>query len=245
MNTLTCICCNKTNEEHKMISCCICKEYYLHSCADLSASEVRIIKSKKNLSWTCKNCSHIGDSMQDLKALIISLQREVENLKSLKLSAPNNSPFDFEEIIQEITDRNARKNNIIIYGIPENTSADRNEKILHDTQQVTEVIKCILPDTESTYKPIRLGKFDANRTKPRPIKITLSTTNNAHDIIHNAHKLKSQRELNSVRVSLDKTPKQQEYYRKLKAELSKRTSDGENNLRIKYIRGSPQIVSSN
>lgn len=249
---LKCVCCNKSNEEHKMITCRICKGDYFHSCVDLTTSEIRTIKSKKNLSWTCQKCSVVGDDINDLKALIISLQKEIENLKSVKSSAVNectscNTSLDFEEIIQEISDRNARKNNIILYGIVENPTADRDGKILHDQQKVSKVLSCVIPEVTfgNDLKPIRLGKFDPTKKNPRPIKIVLPSETMAHNIIQKAYRLKNLQDPKNVRISLDKTVRQQQTYRRAKDELSTRIAGGEDNLRIKYIRGSPKIISSN
>ena len=43
----------------------------------------------------------------------------------------------------------------------------------------------------------------------------------------------------------DKTPKQLEYYKKRKKELTDRTNRGETNLKIKYYNDVPKIVSLN
>lgn len=249
MPTLKCVCCGKTSEEHKMISCCACKDDYFHSCADLTATEVKSIRAKKSLSWNCPRCAELGNNIQELKSLIISLQKEIENIKSIKLSAPvsPNTTLDFEEVIQEISERNSRKKNIILYGVPENISGNRDEKVIHDQQQITNVLNHLLPEAEfeSTPKPMRLGKLDVNKSTPRPIKITLPSESIAHELIHKAHRLKTFNDIPNVKVSLDKTPRQQEHYRNLKKELERRITAGENNLRIKYIRGSPQIVPVN
>lgn len=249
MPQFKCSCCNKACEDHKIITCCVCKANYLHSCVDLTVAELRSLKSKKNLNWSCQDCLQVGDNINDLKALIMSLRKEIESLKSIKTASvcECNSAVDFEAIVQEISDRNARKNNLIFYGMPESLSTDHNVRILHDQQQVSKVLNFVLPESGSdlSAKPIRLGKFDAAKSNPRPLKITLPSEHAVLNIIRRAFKLKDLRDPKDIRISLDKTPRQQQYYRKLRDELSMRTAEGESNLRIKYIRGVPQIISSN
>lgn len=244
MPLLKCACCDKSNEEHKMISCSICNDTYFHTCVDLNVSDIRSIKNKKNITWTCQKCSALGNSIQELKKLIVSMQREIENLKTIR-SVPNSS-IEFEEVVKEVSERQHRRNNIILYGIAENSSTERNIRILHDQQQTSKVLQYLLPESEfeAPIKPLRLGKYDNSRTTPRPLKIVLPSESLVHHAIRKAYTLKNLRDPGNVKISSDKTPKQQEYYRQLKDELARRTANGEDNLRIKYIRGYPQIVSS-
>lgn len=185
----------------------------------------------------------MGNSIQELKILIVAMQREIESLKTIK-TAPNSS-IEFEEVVREVLERQIRKNNIIVYGVAENTSTELNTRILHDQRQVSRVLQHLLPETNfETVEPIRLGKFDASRSRPRPIKVVLPSENVVHDIIRKAPTLKNLRDPGNVKISFDKTRRQQEYYRQVKDELDTRTAAGEVNLRIKFMRGVPQIVDS-
>lgn len=47
-----------------------------------------------------------------------------------------------------------------------------------------------------------------------------------------------------VRVSMDHTPRQVQYYKNFKTELQQRTADGEQ-LKIRYVKGIPKIVPLN
>nr|CAI5856982.1 unnamed protein product [Callosobruchus analis] len=92
-------------------------------------------KTEKNVSWSCTECTSVSSSgIDQLKALIMSLQTEVKELKALiDKQASTSQSFHFEEVVQEVFDRNQRKNNLIIYGVQENqslqTSADRQTSI--------------------------------------------------------------------------------------------------------------------
>lgn len=94
-------------------------------------------------------------------------------------------------------------------------------------------------------KFFRLGKYDSSRQSPRIIKITLSEEKYVHDAIRNTKKLLDSDDLKHIKISMDRTKRQIEYYKSVKSALDNRISSGENNLKIKYINGIPQIVKLN
>lgn len=66
--------------------------------------------------------------------MIVSLKKEIEELKGKLTSMPVNnkssSPsYQFDEILQELGDINAKKSNIIIFDIPEISAHTPREKL--------------------------------------------------------------------------------------------------------------------
>nr|CAI5856162.1 unnamed protein product [Callosobruchus analis] len=152
---------------------------------------------------------------------------------------------DFEEVLNEIEERNSRKQNIICYGVAENGNVSRQQQEAQDRSEITKVLQFLSPDINTNVKPIRLGKFDRTNPRPRPIKITLIDQNQVQKCLRNATKLNSSEVFSHIRISVDRTPKQIEFYKKIKTELNRRLANGEANLRIKHIRGVPRIVAEN
>lgn len=244
---MECYCCGVTTEPIKLIKCCICKNLFKHTCAGITLNEVKIISSKASLSYTCVNCTTIGQDINDLKAVIAELKNEVAELKSQNSvpSENNISNSVFNEIVHEVIERQKRIKNIIIYGIKENTSNDQNVRLNCDTTNVKNVLNFMSEDTNALdIKPIRLGKYLPNMGKPRPIKVVFKDEQIVHNIINKSRQLKNS-EFSYVSISPDRTPKQIEYYKTLKNELNERKAKGENNLTIKYINGIPTIKSLN
>nr|CAH7760017.1 unnamed protein product [Callosobruchus chinensis] len=58
-----------------------------------------------------------GREFKDLKALILKLQNDISELKTE--NARSTPGFDFEDIIAEISERQKRKNNIMLFNVPE------------------------------------------------------------------------------------------------------------------------------
>lgn len=239
-----CDCCKKVSDENKFVICCLCKNKYFHTCMDLTAAEVKSIKNKSSIKFTCSNCEKNGDDMNGLRSIIIALQTEIEKLKAvIKNPAPvTHATVDYENIIQEITERESRKRNLVIYGIPENNNSNQAE----EKEKVKELICYLSPDIDTNnIDPRRLGKPIATNNRPRPIKITFNNENPVHTCISKASKLKNSTAYTNITISYDRTPKQVEYYKKIKSELQERVSSGEIGLKIKYIKGIPKIISEN
>lgn len=247
--TLICSCCNSPTEEHKVAKCTICKKIFKHSCVDLTISEVRTINGKKGLTWNCSSCVVLGTDMQALQQAIVELKNEIVELKrtanqNISSTIDNNQ---FEEILQEINEREKRKCNVVIFGISEQQNLGNQTRAEQDKQLVTNIFQAIsvaMPGNEN-IKAIRIGKFDESKNFPRPVKVTVSDESTVHEIIHKARNLKSTANYKNINISLDRTPRQIELYRTVKRQLNERIAAGETNLRIKYIRGVPKVVTLN
>lgn len=206
------------------------------------------------MKWSCSTCETLGDTIDDLKSIIVQLNKKFEDLErsiqanNASNSANNSFNFNMEEVIQEINDRNDRKCNLIIYGLPEASNLNNGDNGSQNslTAQVEDITRFLAPAIDSSNfvdGPIRLGRYDPSKPNPRPIKVKLSSEKVLISVLRNAKNLRGSR-LGHVKISNDRTPKQMEYYRKLKAVLDDRKTKGENNIEIKYIRGVPKIVSS-
>ena len=177
--------------------------------------------------------------MKSLKAIIISLQDDIQALKNDK---PQDNNFDFEEIISEINERNRRKRNLIIFNVDEqDQSLTADSRINDDTIITAGIMQTLLPNTNfDTIKLIRLGRY--NSEKCRPIRITLPNEDIVHNSIRSVKNLTKCQEYKNVSISLDRTPRQIEYFKKVKKELEDRVNAGENDKIIKYFNGVPKIV---
>lgn len=186
--------------------------------------------------------------MNELKAVIFQLKKEVSELKSQNSASSANKAMDcsdFNCIVQEVMDRQKRSKNIIIYGVEEKPDMNKDTRITHDTNCTKNILNFLSCNTDSMdIKPVRLGKYLPGRERPRPIKITFCDEQTVHNVIRKAKLLRGS-DFNSISMSLDRTPKQIEYYNKLKRELNERLANGESNLKIETINGLPTIKSLN
>lgn len=243
MAQLKCTCCNGDFEQNKMVTCGICKKPFSYACVKLTQSEAKAINNtNKNLSWTCEKCLPLGEDIASLKQVVINLQKEIADFKNLKV---NNKleDFQFEEIIHEIQEREKRKHNLIIYGVKEEPNQNSEERLTQEHLHITDMFSAVSVDSDVT-KLTRLGAYDPSKRSPRPLKITLRKEEDVHKMIKKARTIKGIERYKHINISLDRTPKQIELYKKVKTELDSRKNDGEENIRIKYVKGIPQIVPS-
>lgn len=242
----TCHCCSKAYEAHLMLKCCICKKLYKNSCMDIAANEVRTLNSNKGYNWTCKNCREFGQDLKNLTTLILKLQEDISALKTenLKLKESNTS-LEFEEVIAEINERKRRKNNLVIFNIPESNQQQSPDIILNDEKkEVLSILNTVIPPYDKQHiKLSRLGSFVEGRT--RPIKVALCDVQAVHNAIKNVKALKTSRGHKNIRISFDRTPRQLQYYKKVRQQLSDRINSGDNNCKIKYVNDVPTIVPLN
>nr|CAH7725252.1 unnamed protein product [Callosobruchus chinensis] len=70
-------CCSKKAETHLLLVCCVCKKSFFYGCVGLNATETRLTNSKKSVSWACTKCDEMGNSINDLKAAIVSHQNQI------------------------------------------------------------------------------------------------------------------------------------------------------------------------
>lgn len=249
MPNAECFCCNASVEKHLAVICSICKNSYKYSCVALSQSEVRSINVKsKNISWNCVTCNTLGNDIASLKAVILGLQSELRELKANNLKNLSSS-VNYEDVIQEVEERQKRRTNIIIFGIAEQSSdLDKNARLSEERLQVAGIINGISPGTvlAENANIFRLGKFNATSQKPRPIRLRFDNEHMVQDIIRKfVRARKDNNRFKHISISSDRTPKQLEHLKATKMELEERKNAGEQNIKIQFVRGSPKIVSLN
>lgn len=161
----------------------------------------------------------------------------VQLLHSDRASSQVSSPIETQEsIIAEINEREFRSKNIIISGIPEPQSSNKEQRTNIDKNEIINLLTSIDKDCSEPKTIMRLGKYDVNKT--RPIKVFLKTQEIAKSILRNQSNYKQ----SSVKIYSDQTPKQREYLQNLKDELNRRQANEKKTLTIRYVNGIPKIV---
>lgn len=248
MNSMKCSCCGASDQPHKMVTCNICKKDYKIDCVDISNAEARKIHAKTSgLSWSCSSCAQLGDDLNALKSAIVALQEEVKTLKCSYQAATSNtfSPIEFERVVQEVTEREHRKPNVIIYGCVESDCNSNREQIDLDKALVNDVLSHVgLVDEK--YTLTRLGKFNPNSAEPRrrPLRVTLSSAASASVVLKRSKELRGLPGWSALAFSRDRTQLERDVYRGVRKELDERSAGGETGLTIAYRNGIPTIINS-
>lgn len=242
----SCSCCGKQSEPHLLVKCCVCQNVFNNSCAGISSSETRLINSKKSFSWTCSKCHRVGNDINALKAAVIALQEEMKLLKSNNSSNHTTGDGNFEEIVSEVLDRQTRKRNLLIFNASEQSrQLSNDERNIADKNNVLDIIEYLLPTADiANCNVFRLGKYNPSNNRPRPIKIRLRNEDDTRKILQKSGKLKNSDSFKDIFMTPDRTPRELEYYKKLKNELQHRKDNGEDDIIIKYINNIPKIIKT-
>lgn len=152
------------------------------------------------------------------------------------------SPDLLAEAVAEMSDRQKRSRNVIIFGVPEPQSSGSADRRGIDIDYLGGLFSALDVACDLIHVS-RLGRFSSG--KCRPIKVQLSSEGNLHALIKNAKALKQLPNYQHISLSYDRTPNQLSNYRSLRAELTQRLANGEQGLKIKYVNGNPKIVRLN
>ncbi|KAJ3660015.1 hypothetical protein Zmor_011672 [Zophobas morio] len=243
-------CGKATNNNH--IQCDGCQGYLHLGCVGLSEND---IKNNKNTNMSqfkdIKNLIATITSDFDTKLNNLKSQFEVQlmDLKKLidqpKPDPSSKSNDNFEEVVFEVIERQKRKNNIVIFGLEEPIRND-GEHTSNDQLEVLNILKEINPNCDgNSLKILRLGRFNKDNPRARPVKVIFNNEFDATYYLKNSKKIKNNARYKNCFVASDKTPRQLEYYKKLKQQLIERKTKGESNLTIRYFNDVPKITNLN
>lgn len=180
--------------------------------------------------------SLLESKIQSSQDKILALETNL-NLKTNMPSTYSDALCTNEQIIREIYERKKRECNIIIFGIPEQTSSNAKERNLNDETEVINILSSITKDIPNPKKIFRIGKYNPEKT--RRIKVCFERSDLVMILLRNKDKTP-----NNIKLFSDQTPSQQKFFQKVKSELTQRTNNGESDLTIKYIDGVPSIIKS-
>ncbi|CAH2097520.1 unnamed protein product [Euphydryas editha] len=162
-----------------------------------------------------------------------SLESDMAHLKGMSQVLPATNSL--ESTLEEIKERELRSRNIIICGVSEQYAENIEERKNADRNEVLRITRIAVSDCPEPVKIIRLGKFKS--TKNRPIKVIYQSQDTAISILRNSKNIKS----DTIMLFSDQTPLQQANMKALKEELKRRMSNGEKDITIKYVKGTPKI----
>ncbi|KAL0880344.1 hypothetical protein ABMA27_002789 [Loxostege sticticalis] len=199
------------------------------------SEDITTIKNHvNNIGSTIENIildqNNIKTKLNNLDTTTVNIEKKIKLLESDINKFNEGSPLqpalqistNYEDIVNEVNERNVRSKNIVIVGIPEpDVATDRHT---YNKNEVLKITKTIYADC------------------PEPLKIILcfSSEEPVKAILRN----KSSAKFDPIKIFSDQTPYQRMHMQNLKEELVRRTANGETNLKIKYIKGTPKIITA-
>ena len=205
------------------------------SCKENAKLETRVKKLEGILPGLTDGATaeNIPPSFRDI------LNKEIQSTVTKKIEVKLDKIQDAEEkqLIEE------KKNNLVLFNMPELQSKDPENRLRHDREKFLELFKIQEEDfddecIESMY---RVGKHEAEKSRPTIVKFSNTETkmkylNESRDVTLQIDGVESR-----VIVTHDMTRNQRAKIKELATEIKRRKSNGENNWVIRNF----QIVEKN
>lgn len=197
---------------------------------NLQAANTDLRSENQNLS---SRLLHLEQNAGDSNVSTLHMSKK-QNENSTKINLQAGKTID--DAVNELKDRSRREKNIIITGIPEALNKNLAERRENDLNEAEKIIQSMSIDCPAPTNSIRLGKYVAN--KNRNLKVFLDSVTTAKMILKSRNN-----SVGDYKIFSDQTPTQRNVLNELRAELSQRQQNGETDLKIKYIKGTPKIIN--
>ena len=141
----------------------------------------------------------------------------------------NNVQTQVREVLEEHKEKDEKINNLMIFNLPESDKEkDQDDQVKADSGSANDVLKFLDSELdESCIQVSRLGRRrEDGDVRPRPVKVFIPDSHSRQRILKKVRQLKNYK-LPKIGVFQDKTKKEIEDERKLRAELmeKRRSSD--------------------
>ena len=257
-----CLVCNETLKRNETsVQCCVCEEYTHPGCSEISPDLLKYLTEESKLgnaiSWTCSHCNKVAKVLNnkikfmykefgEIKKEFADIKKDYNDLK-VKVGAceekSNSIKKDCEEavansqaeIFAEIREREEKRSNVIVYGIPEGSAELKGmARKDYDIKQVCDIAKEI--DVNLQAKDIKFAKrLGEKGDNSRPIQVGLVDKDvKKVELLRNGKKLKDSTSNYDVYISPDLTKKQREEEKELWSEAQRKNESMENDQALNF-----------
>ncbi|KAK4304810.1 hypothetical protein Pmani_023245 [Petrolisthes manimaculis] len=231
------------------VQCEFCKLWYHAGCGNVSIKIYRILKEEQNLPWSCMNCKA---KVVRNTAEVARLREEISNLKDeiKELNIHNNwirhQTIDNEdkwedrgrivaeqaadkvmEKIWEKEEKERRKNNLIIFNVPESDKEDGKDRAKEDTETCEHIfVHKLEVENFKIEKVVRLRKKTIGKSRPTLVKV--EDEGMKWHIISQGKKLKNDydEKIRKIGLSPDLTKAEQQENQRLRNILEEKKKQG-------------------
>ncbi len=153
--------------------------------------------------------------LQQVKEEICGVKHQIANQDMQAARIIEEKMADTAQMnVSEIQERNARRNNLVIFNIPESNKVEPDDVKREDSKQVEDILQRI--DAPCDFNVLmRVGK---KGDAPRPVKIRIKEEADRTNILKSAKKLKG----SVIFINKDMTPLERAEHRKLVTERKRR-----------------------
>lgn len=168
------------------------------------------------------------NAIKNLKTDVKTLNKKLENLSSTSVDT-NKNYYEFKS-------RLYKENNIIMYGLSENSTSDQ-ESSQSLKSKVCQVLACFRNIDTNSITAFRLKSSKKYKNLPRPILIRFKSADEVVRIFKAKNKLPD-----GISIRNDRTKSELDYLKSLYDHVKEHNSQHPDQLTVKYSLGVPSII---
>ena len=222
-STDLCKSCCSAVDLNSRFACSICQSIFHREkvCSGLNASVLKSAIDSPQILLMCLDCSKVNLVQQlfHLESRVTQLeQTSVDRLKSEDL---------ISNAINEFQERDRKKNNIILFNIPESKEDQLDDQVNDDKAVLQQVCSALSINNIQFNSLRRIGR---KSDKQRPVIITLANQDTRQMLLSNAKKLRNLQDdspFKKIVIKPDLTKSQIQAQKQLQAALKLRKDAGE------------------
>ena len=232
-DTVCSTCENMLSDDDPSIQCELCESWFCLECTEMSQgfyNELVSSAHSDNVIWYCNGCRRaipgvrkVLNAVSSIHTLQESMNKRLINLEEKVNSKPSELSMDYkiDQAMFDLKEREKRKNNVIIYNLPEPQAEDNETKLEQEKQKIDQICDHV-EITTGFESASRLGEKRDDAAKPRPLKVVLADESSKQKLLKKSESLKNVEELKKVHVTPDYTHRQRQMNKAMKQEVSKR-----------------------
>lgn len=235
------------------VMCQVCEEYTHPTCSGISNDLLKYLIDESSegnsISWTCTHCKKVAKvlnnkvkalnkDIMDIKKSVKSLQTEQEDLKKevtvckenytkLDTKICNTSKVVKNDVFSELRERDEKKCNVLIYGVPEPVDLESGkEKKAHDIEWAVDIAHAVnvrVADNDIKFIK-RLGDVNTSEAA-RPILLGFKDAEKKKELIMNSRGLKDNYDYEEIYIAPDLTKQQRDEELELGKEAMRRNAE--------------------
>jgi len=141
------------------------------------------------------------------------------------------------ELLAEYSEREKKKNNVVIHNLPESKKESAEERMNEDMEAVGKMVLEGLNMKEMEFTTVRrINVRNQDKDKNRMIVATLATPARKRAMLAAAKTLRNEERWSRVFISPDRTYSERQEFRKMREDLKRRREGGEESIGIRNNR---------
>ena len=238
------ICRDVISEDDPGIQCEVCDPWYCLQDSGMSQifyEELLNTEQYANIIWYCNACkkaipgvkkvlnavSSMKKTNDEMKVRLDKLEEKINCAPNTSQTTGMNLDYKIDQAIHDLRERDARKNNLILYKLQE------SDEVLQE--EVLQVFQNMKLDKIQVRKCHRICEKKGNND--RPVKIEVASEDDKYKILKSQAILKTNKDkYEKVYFTPDYTIRQREMNKKMKEEVEKRRREGESDFTYKKLK---------